>query len=244
MLRVLALVTILGAAALAVWLNDSETQQRSPAPEIRAASTPESTGPLARGLERSRAVITVRRGDLEYELRGGIDLTEGYRFRGRVTESSTRYPDEGTPIWLAGGRGAWGGSDRPDTLTKPDFPFNRDDPIWFDDHPPTLPLTEAQPNAYDPDFREGAEVYAHLSLLALKHAHYGRAFDFTPYAHRNDLTKVVSDARRQTAFNASVGPAGMLERLRFALPPAVVDVRLSPSDRSIPVLKLRRFAIE
>lgn len=177
--RVALLLAVAVGAAVLLWPRDVADPPRAVSSAPQPLAPPR--GPLARGIERSRLVITVRRGTRAYELRGGLDLSEGYRFRGRVTEGSYRYVDSGPPIWLAGGRGAWRGFQRPVTLTKQNFAFDRDDPVWFDEHPPTLPLTRVRPNAYDSNYLKGAEVYAHLSLLALKHARHGRAFDFTPY---------------------------------------------------------------
>lgn len=237
--RFAALLIVLAAVAVAIVLLRPDREDATSEP----AAAPEPAGRLAQGIERARAAITVRRGDMEYELIGGLDLSEGYRFRGRVKDSSYRYLDDGTPIWLAGGPGSVGGLDTPDTLTRPDFSFDRDGPIWFDDHPPTLPLTRAPRHRYDPNYMKGAEVYAHLSLLALKHGRYGAAFDFAPYSERNDLSKV-GKAAGTTRIDATADPAGTLERLRLDLPPAAVEVRLYPSDRPVRALELRRFAME
>lgn len=244
--RVAVLLAVAIGAAILLWSKDAADPPRatSSVPQPQAAPR----GPLARGIERSRLVITVRRGERAYELRGGLDLSEGYRFRGRITESGYRHLEDGTPIWLAGGPGTWvrpvpsvPGWRRYDTLTKSSFSRGRD--YWLDDHPPTLPLTRFRLGEYDPNYLKGGEVYAHLSLIALKHARHGRAFDFTPYTQRNDLSKV-GTAAGPTDVDVAVGATGTLERLRLDLPPATVDVRIFQSDRAVPRLNTRSFAIE
>lgn len=250
---VLAVLLAVAASAAVVWLwpEDAADSPRAVASTPQPQAAP--AGPLSRGIERSRVVITVRRDARAYELRGGLDLSEGYRFRGRITKSGYRHLEDGTPIWLAGGPGSWS---RPapsnpgwrryyDTLTKSSF--SRGKRFWLDDHPPTLPLTGFRLGQYDPNYLRGAEVYAHLSLLALKHARHGRALDFAPFARRppgySELRKVAL-AAGETDLTTTVGADGTVKRLRLDLPPATVDVRLFPSDRAIPRLSTRSFAME
>lgn len=215
MARFLGLLAV-AAIAAAFWLLADD--ERLPSPQ-RVAPAPEPTSPLSQGIERSRAVITVRRGGREWELRGGLDLSEGYRYRGRITTTADRHLAKGTPIWLAGGHGTWAA--RPgvhDTMTKQ--AFGRERPVWFDDHPPTLPLARG---SFDED--DGAETYAHLALRALKHGTHDRRYGGTD----PDVT---------------VGEAGRVERLHLEHAATTVDVRLFASDHPVGPLRTRRFALE
>lgn len=237
MTRFVAPLVVAAAALVLLWPDDAD--DRVPRQPATPEAPPSPSGPLARGIERSRAVITVRRGERDYELRGRLDLSTGYRFRGRITRGGSEYLRNGTPIWLAGGKGSMARMGHHfDTFTKPRDPWH-DAPVWFDDHAPTLPLT------HDPLDQSGAEVYAHLSFLALKHAVHGRPYDFARAAGRryNDVREAARAAGKAD-FDVTVGDAGRVERLHLAVEPATVDVRLFPSERPVPALHFRRFAME
>jgi hypothetical protein len=236
MIRFVALLVVAAAGLWLLWPENADDP--TPGQRVAPGLAPSPSGPLSRGIERSRAVVTIRRGERDYELRGRLDLSTGYRFRGRITSGGDEYLKNGTPIWLAGGKGSMARmAHHFDTFTKPADP-RHDAPVWFDDHAPTLPLT------HDP-FGQSAEVYAHLSFLALKHAVHGRPYDFARAAGRryNDIREVAR-AAGETGFDVTLGNAGRVERLQLSVDPATVDVRLFPSERPVAAPRFRRFAME
>jgi hypothetical protein len=168
------------------------------------------------------AAITarVRAGDVRYRLRGTWDPTSGYRLCARIESGPTGY-HERRVLWLEGRNHAYG------TLTAHGRRCRREKGDWFDDHPPTLPL-------FGQFARPGAEDHLHAALLALGGVTGPtvdfRSFDREPPRRDEDGWTLRPLLRRlgTRPVRVTVGPRGLIERLRF-VGPRRVEVELSLS---------------
>jgi hypothetical protein len=194
--------------------DESATVEVPPRPAPTLSDAAERT--LAGG--PARIVATVRAGRARYRVRGTWDPTVGYRVCGRLVQSELDYP-RNPVLWLEGRNRSYG------TLTGPGCGQNR---VWFDDHPPTLPVFG--------QFRApGAEDYLHAALLALGGMTDDgqidfRAFDRDPPRRDEDGWTLRPLLRKlgTRQVSVTVNRDGFVKRLRLTAPPDVrVELRLS-----------------
>jgi hypothetical protein len=193
--------------------------------------------------DTARIEATVRSGPVRYHLEGRLDTSRGYRLCADIGPAPLGYLRHSV-LWLEGRNGSYG------TLTAHGRRCTRD-ASWFDDHPPTLPLSDLHrfPSRAVP----GAEDYLHAALLGLTGLS-GRAV--TEERLFMDFAALDREPRRRDEDGWTLRPLlrslgtqhvevhvnslGIVDRLRFVAP-----ADAGPTPKPVTVgLRLWRFGRE
>jgi hypothetical protein len=156
MRQLLAVALLSAVGSVAIACGDRE---RAPTADPLSDALDAANRTVAAGPSRVSAAVQGDAG--EYALIGAVDPSDGYRLCAEIQRTPDP-PDSylrGRTLWLEERNNTYG------TLTAAKAPCPEQG--WFDDHPPTLPLSDVG-ELLDPAGGEtGAEDFLHVGLLAL-----------------------------------------------------------------------------